>query len=58
MIQTFDAPMTRQEISIHVPVFASRCHFDGEPDFASMEIVYTPNKKCVELKSLMDYIKG
>ena len=30
----------------------------GQPDFACLSISYTPNKKCVELKSLKLYLNS
>lgn len=32
------------------------CPLTGQPDFAKIEIEYTPDAKCVELKSLKLYL--
>ena len=36
--------------------FTSVCPFSGLPDFAEVTITYTPDKKCVELRSLKYYL--
>ena len=36
--------------------FTSLCPKTGQPDFAKMEIIYVPNKLCVESKSLKLYL--
>lgn len=36
--------------------FTSVCPFSGLPDFAEVTLTYTPNKKCVELRSLKYYL--
>jgi 7-cyano-7-deazaguanine reductase len=38
------------------PEFTSMCPKTGQPDFGTLTITYTPNKKCVELKSLKFYL--
>ena len=38
------------------PEFTSLCPVTGQPDFANLELVYVPDRKCVELKSLKLYI--
>lgn len=43
-------------IRIDVPEFTCLCPKTGQPDFATMNIEYVPDKKCVELKSLKLYI--
>ena len=42
-------------ITITQPEFTSVCPKTGLPDFGSITIRYTPDKKCVELKSLKYY---
>ena len=46
------------EITISIPEFNCVCPKTGLPDFGTINIVYTPNKKIVELKSLKLYIVG
>ena len=36
--------------------FTSVCPFSGLPDFAEVTITYTPDRKCVELRSLKYYL--
>ncbi len=44
------------EIYFECPEFTCLCPKTGQPDFASIEIRYVPNEKCVELKSLKLYL--
>ena len=44
------------EIKISIPEFNAICPKTGLPDFGTINIVYTPNKHIVELKSLKLYI--
>lgn len=37
------------------PEFTSVCPKTGQPDFATIELEYVPNKLCIELKSLKLY---
>ena len=46
------------EISIQLPEFTCKCPFSGYPDFAKLNIVYQPNLKVYELKSLKLYINN
>ena len=46
------------EISIELPEFTCKCPFSGYPDFAKLTIVYQPNVKVFELKSLKLYINS
>ena len=48
----------RYDISISLPEFTCKCPFSGYPDFATIEIVYVPDEKVVELKALKLYING
>ena len=48
----------RSEILITVPEFTSLCPKTGQPDFATIVIRYTPDKLCVESKSLKLYLGG
>jgi 7-cyano-7-deazaguanine reductase len=43
-------------ILITVPEFTSLCPLTGQPDFATIEIEYTPDSYCVESKSLKLYM--
>ena len=38
------------------PEYTALCPVTGQPDFGTIVVLYTPNKKCVELKSLKLYL--
>ena len=46
------------EITIELPEFTCKCPFSGYPDFAKLNIIYQPNAKVYELKSLKLYINN
>jgi 7-cyano-7-deazaguanine reductase len=46
------APGRDYEIDIHFPEFTCLCPRSGYPDFAVIKVLYVPDKKIVELKSL------
>src|SRR5215212_101898 len=50
------APQRDYEIAFECPEFTCLCPVTGQPDFATIKIRYTPDAKCVELKSLKLYI--
>jgi 7-cyano-7-deazaguanine reductase len=45
-------------IDISFPEFTCLCPRSGYPDFATIRVAYTPDKKVVELKSLKLYLNG
>lgn len=45
------------EVKVLVPEFTCVCPRTGQPDFASIEIIYTPDKFIIELKSLKLYMQ-
>jgi 7-cyano-7-deazaguanine reductase len=45
-------------IDISYPEFTCLCPRSGYPDFATIKIIYTPDKKVVELKSLKLYLNS
>jgi len=45
------------EVKISIPEFTCVCPRTGQPDYAVIEITYTPHKHIVELKSLKLYIQ-
>lgn len=57
-IETFPNPRPERdyEIAIRCPEFTSLCPKTGLPDFGEIRITYTPDRKCVELKSLKYYM--
>jgi 7-cyano-7-deazaguanine reductase len=60
VLETFPNPSPKRDYVIrHVaPEFTSRCPITGQPDFGSVTIEYTPNRLCVELKSLKFYLQA
>ncbi len=44
-------------VNVSIPEFTCVCPRTGQPDFATIEIIYTPNKFIVELKSLKLYMQ-
>jgi 7-cyano-7-deazaguanine reductase len=48
----------KYEVSFSCPEFTCVCPRSGFPDFATINIKYVPDLKCVELKSLKLYING
>jgi 7-cyano-7-deazaguanine reductase len=54
-IETWPNQYGEYEIEIEMPEFTSVCPKTGLPDSGTITLVYTPNKKCLELKSLKMY---
>ena len=59
MLETFanQYPNRDYVIEIVCPEFTSVCPKTGQPDFGTLTITYTPEAKCVELKSLKLYLQ-
>ena len=57
-LETFPNPNPERdyEIAFEAPEFTCLCPMTGQPDFATIRIRYTPDEKCVELKSLKLYL--
>jgi 7-cyano-7-deazaguanine reductase len=57
-ITTFENPRIGREytIAIDTDEFTVLCPMTGQPDFANVVIEYSPDKLCVELKSLKLYL--
>jgi len=55
-IETFPNQFPDYEIKIEFPEFTSVCPRTALPDFGVLEIRYTPDKFCLELKSLKMYL--
>lgn len=57
-LETFanPAPGRDYEIRFECPEFTCLCPVTGQPDFATLRIRYTPDQRCVELKSLKLYL--
>lgn len=60
LLETFPNPRPERdyEITISCPEFTSVCPMTGLPDFGEIRIVYVPDQRCVELKSLKYYLVG
>ena len=50
------APARDYTIRMRIPEFTCLCPKTGQPDFATLELEYVPDRTCVELKSLKLYI--
>ena len=55
-IETFPNQYPDYEIKIEIPEFTSVCPKTSLPDFGVLVIRYTPDKFCLELKSLKMYL--
>jgi 7-cyano-7-deazaguanine reductase len=57
-LQTFANPARGRDYRIHmdIPEFTCLCPLTGQPDFATLELDYVPDRACIELKSLKLYI--
>jgi 7-cyano-7-deazaguanine reductase len=57
ILETFANPRPGRDYEIRFTFgeFTSVCPVTGQPDFATITIVYTPGQKCVEMKSLKLY---
>jgi 7-cyano-7-deazaguanine reductase len=49
---------SRIEINFSSAEFTAICPFSDFPDFATLNIRYVPNRRCIELKSLKLYINS
>jgi 7-cyano-7-deazaguanine reductase len=57
-LETFANPEPGRDYTIRmqIPEFTCLCPRTGQPDFATLELEYVPDQRCVELKSLKLYI--
>jgi 7-cyano-7-deazaguanine reductase len=55
-IETWPNQFPGYEIEIVIPEFTSVCPKTGLPDFGTLTLRYTPDKRCLELKSLKMYL--
>ncbi len=60
LLETFDNQFSQRDYRIEIvcPEFTSVCPKTGQPDFGTLTFTYTPDKKCVELKSLKLYLQS
>jgi 7-cyano-7-deazaguanine reductase len=59
-LEMFENPYPGRDYSITIrcPEFTSVCPRTGQPDFGEIIIEYSPDKKCIELKSLKLYMQS
>ena len=57
-IETFDNPAPGHDYTIRmsIPEFTCLCPRTGQPDFATLELEYVPDRLCLELKAVKLYI--
>jgi 7-cyano-7-deazaguanine reductase len=57
-LETFPNPAADRDYTIRmtVPEFTCLCPKTGQPDFATLELEYVADARCVELKSLKLYV--
>ncbi|HRK16244.1 MAG TPA: preQ(1) synthase, partial [Prosthecobacter sp.] len=57
-LETFPNRTPGRNYTIHLtaPDFSSLCPVTGQPDAAHVEIIYIPDERCVETKSLKFYL--
>ena len=58
-LETFANPSPGRDYTIEIvcPEFTSLCPVTGQPDFGTITYTYTPDRLCVELKSLKLYLQ-
>jgi 7-cyano-7-deazaguanine reductase len=57
-LETFANPQSARDYTVRmqIPEFTCLCPKTGQPDFATLELEYVPDRLCVELKSLKLYV--
>lgn len=57
-LEVFTNPNPDRDYEIHMecPEFTCLCPKTGQPDFATIDLTYIPDKLCIELKSLKLYL--
>ncbi|MGY6629809.1 MAG: preQ(1) synthase [Wenzhouxiangella sp.] len=57
-LEVFPNPNPERDYTIHirVPEFTCLCPKTGQPDFAELILEYVPERFCVELKALKNYV--
>ena len=60
ILETFENQFPGRDYVIEIicPEFTSVCPMTGQPDFGTLTIAYTPDRTCVELKSLKLYLQS
>lgn len=55
-IECWENQFPDYEIEIIVPEYTAICPRTGLPDFGTVRITYVPDRRCLELKSLKEYM--
>jgi 7-cyano-7-deazaguanine reductase len=57
-LETFPNPSPHRDYVIRheCPEYTAVCPVTGQPDFGTITVIYTPDRRCVELKSLKLYL--
>ena len=55
-LETFDAPAHLETVTFASDELTSLCPLTGQPDFNSIEILYAPDRRCIESRSLKLYL--
>jgi 7-cyano-7-deazaguanine reductase len=55
-LDTFPAPDHVQTVKFASDELTSLCPLTGQPDFNTIEILYAPDRRCIESKSLKLYL--
>jgi len=57
-IESFPNPAPGQDYTIrmNIPEFTCLCPKTGQPDFATLDLEYVPDRLCIELKALKLYL--
>ena len=57
ILEAFPSPRPERdyEVKFVFPEFTSFCPVTGQPDFATITLIYVPDRLCVEMKSLKLY---
>ncbi|MBK1693429.1 NADPH-dependent 7-cyano-7-deazaguanine reductase QueF [Chromatium weissei] len=57
-LETFPNPQQERDYTIRmrIPEFTCLCPKTGQPDFAELRLEYVPDRSCIELKALKNYI--
>lgn len=60
LLETFDNQFPGRDYVIEIvcPEFTSVCPKTAQPDFGTLTFTYTPDRKCVELRSLKLYLQS
>jgi 7-cyano-7-deazaguanine reductase len=57
-IECWENQFPNYEIEIVIPEYTAICPKTGLPDFGTIFISYTPDRMCLELKSVKEYINA